>query len=130
MILLCVRRGWADAARLPPVAENSLEPIDMLIGLAALLLLPGAILGIFDLVTGTIPTTQPAAGALPAPQERGGQLCRPGRRRDSDPPCWEGRVLRGGGRLGASGGGVAPATPDRCGPPTSSSGRCAMVCWS
>jgi membrane protease YdiL (CAAX protease family) len=67
-VMLTIRRRWAEAVRLPPTADHGLEPIDLLIGVGALLLLPGLFLGIFDIVTGAMPTTQPAAGSLPAPQ--------------------------------------------------------------
>ncbi|HVP09604.1 MAG TPA: CPBP family intramembrane glutamic endopeptidase [Phycisphaerae bacterium] len=68
MVVLSVRRRWADAARLPRPTDNNVEAIDLLIGLAALLFLPGVFKRFLDLMAGTIPTTQPEAEALPTPQ--------------------------------------------------------------
>jgi membrane protease YdiL (CAAX protease family) len=77
-ILLTASRRWADALRLPAAPENQLEAIDLLIGLAALMFLPGVLKAILDLLTGAAPTTQPAPDALPTAQSivanSGGQI--------------------------------------------------------
>jgi membrane protease YdiL (CAAX protease family) len=68
VIRLSAQRRWADAMRLPDAAANGLEAMDLLIGVAALMFLPAVFKEGLDLLTGAIPTSQPASEALPTPQ--------------------------------------------------------------
>ena len=66
-VWLTVRKRWADVIRLPELPRNDVEPIDLLIALAAMWLLPG----IFGILLGgttsgdatTQPTTAPAVAS-------------------------------------------------------------------
>lgn len=66
-VWLTVRKRWADVLRLPELPRNDVEPIDLLIALAAMWLLPG----IFGILlagptngdTTTQPTTAPAVAS-------------------------------------------------------------------
>jgi membrane protease YdiL (CAAX protease family) len=68
VIWLSVRRRWAGATRLPDPPDHSLEAMDLLIGVAALMFLPAIFKEVLDLLTGATPTAPPSPEALPTPQ--------------------------------------------------------------
>lgn len=53
--LVTRRRAWPDVIRLPPQPANVLEPADLLIGLAAILLLPSVFYQLFSIGAAPLP---------------------------------------------------------------------------